>query len=168
MKRHVSLPPKSRRTARRGYTHRYTASVHMIELRNRNFVRQLKKDIASGLIGDVELRGSGLEESMAMGVLLGTDPAKLASSSDIPVTISLLDRHEAFVSFGEYRLMKQERLMDWLDMVQTGTFRTTPDIEPSTEVLPRLHKPEGATASTPLDAVRLMMDRYESSKHHQE
>ncbi|MDB6576846.1 hypothetical protein PMO32_04055 [Bifidobacterium longum] len=118
----------------------------MIELRNRNFVRQLKNDIASGLIGDVELRGFGLEESMAMGVLLDTDPAKLASSSDIPVTISLLDRHEAFVTFGEYRLMKQERLMDWLDMVQTGTFRTTPDIEPSTEVLPRLHKPEGATA----------------------
>ena len=168
MKRHVSLPPKSRRTARRGYTHRYTVSVHMIELRNRNFVRQLKNDIASGLIGDVELRGFGLEESMAMGVLLDTDPAKLASSSDIPVTISLLDRHEAFVTFGEYRLMKQERLMDWLDMVQTGTFRTIPDIEPSTEVLPRLHKPEGATASTPLDAVRLMMDRYESSKHHQE
>ena len=99
---------------------------------------------------------------------MDTDPAKLASSSDIPVTISLLDRHEAFVTFGEYRLMKQERLMDWLDMVQTGTFRTTPDIEPSTEVLPRLHKPEGATASTPLDAVRLMMNRYESSKHHQE
>lgn len=99
MKRHVSLPPKSRRTARRGYTHRYTVSVHMIELRNRNFVRQLKNDIASGLIGDVELRGFGLEESMAMGVLLDTDPAKLASSSDIPVTISLLDRHEAFVCF---------------------------------------------------------------------
>ncbi len=144
MKRHVSLPPKSRRTARRGYTHRYTVSVHMIELRNRNFVRQLKNDIASGLIGDVELRGFGLEESMAMGVLLDTDPAKLASSSDIPVTISLLDRHEAFVTFGEYRFMKQERLMDWLDMVQTGTFRNAPDIEPSTEVLPRLRRTESA------------------------
>lgn len=114
----------------------------MVELRDHDYVRQLKNDIASGLIGNLELHGSGLEESMAMGVLLDTDPARLASSSDIPVTISLLDQHEAFVTFGEYRFMKLERLMDWLDMVQTGTFRNAPDIEPSTEVLPRLRPTE--------------------------
>ena len=69
-------------------------------------------------------------------------PVILASSQDVPLVIDLDHGNAAYATFGCVRFLDNQRLLDWLDMVQTGTFRNAPDIEPSTEVLPRLRPTE--------------------------
>lgn len=105
-------------------------------------IHGLKTLIEDGTVETLEITGDSLSNATAIGKLLNIDPSILASSQDVPLVIDLDHGNAAYATFSCVRFLDNQRLLDWLDMVQTGTFRNAPDIEPSTEVLPRLRPTE--------------------------
>ena len=105
-------------------------------------IHGLKTLIEDGDVETLEITGDGLSNATAIGKLLNIDPSILASSQDVPLVIDLDHGNAAYATFGCVRFLDNRRLLDWLDMIQTGAFRNVPDIEPSTEVLPRLRPTE--------------------------
>lgn len=110
-------------------------------------INDVKSLIENGSIKTLEITGDGPFNSVAVGRLLNVDPSILTSSQDVPLVIELDFGNAACATFGGVRFLGNQRLLNWLDIIQEGdSTNADSDNAPSTEVLPHLHKPEGATA----------------------
>lgn len=121
----------------------------MSQLADAGFVDWLKRKINAGSVSRLEIVGDGLDNAKAVGELLDIDPTILASSRDAPLVIELERNDPAFAVFGGVRFLDNQRIIDWLDMVQHDGFTGGhEDTAPSTTVLPRLkgadHAAEGS------------------------
>lgn len=118
---------------------RHEMKIDMSQLTDAEFVDWLKRKIEAGSISRLEIAGDGIDNATAVGGLLDIDPTVLASSRDAPLVIELERNESAFAVFGGVRFLDNQRLIDWLDMVQHGEFTGGhEDTAPSTIVLPRL------------------------------
>lgn len=101
----------------------------------------LKTLIEDGVVGSLAIIGDGLTNATAVGRLLDIDPSILASSRDTPLVIELASGNAAFATFGGIRFLDNQRILDWISMVQRGDFRgATSDNATPIDILPRLHR----------------------------